>query len=84
MTKEYPVIKKLKLFRYEEDVKGGVPYEIPIYAIPISKKGFCKSNITMTMKSGEEKEISRCQNFNNKKNCNECVNLAKKLYKENH
>jgi len=77
------IAKYLKLYRYDEDVHEAVPYELPIYAIPLTKKGFCQATTFINIR-GEEKEIGKCQNFNKRDKCSECVQLARKLYKENH
>lgn len=54
--------------------------EVPIYKIPLNKKGFCKPTVSIETKDGP-KVIQRCQYAGSEKTCARCVINAKKLYK---
>jgi hypothetical protein len=56
--------------------------KVPIYKIPLNKKGHCKSTVTIETKEGP-KVIQRCKNAGKEHLCSECVKLAKKIYKLN-
>jgi hypothetical protein len=81
---DYQVEKKLECIgEYIDGSLGYEVYEIPIYAIPINKKAFCKPYTTLETKGGT-KTIPLCNDAKNSKNCNKCVDTAKKLYRMNH
>jgi len=80
---EYPILKKLQCTGdYIEDSQGYEIYEIPIYAIPINKKNFCKPFTTLESKTGT-KTIALCKNAKTAKMCNICIDTAKQLSKMN-
>lgn len=68
---------------YDELTHSYEVYRIPIYDIPLNKKGFCKPFIQMETKDGI-KNIPRCSDYFRHRSCSKCVESAKKLYKSNH
>jgi len=56
--------------------------KVPIYKVPLNKKGFCKSTVTIETKEGP-KVIQRCKNAGREHSCSECVKLARKIYEAN-
>lgn len=75
--------KVLKVYHYDEQLHEAIPYDVPIYPIPLNKKGFCKPFVRVIGKGGKEIEVPRCKGHD-EKNCVSCVTEAKKLYKMNH
>jgi hypothetical protein len=56
--------------------------KVPIYKVPLNKKGYCKPTVTIETKEGP-KVIQRCQYAGKGRSCSVCVGLAKKIYKSN-
>jgi len=80
---EYPVLKHLECVgEYRGDGNYEV-YFLPIYAIPLKKKEYCKPYATIETKNGT-KTVELCGNAKNSKTCNKCVNTARKLFTMNH
>lgn len=81
---EYPIEKQLECIgEYNEGSHSYEVYDIPIYAIPLNKKGFCRAFSHVDTKDGGKK-VPLCVNFHNHKSCNRCVTNAKIVYKLNH
>lgn len=78
---EWEFDKNLKVF----DIVDGIPIvrNVPLFKIPLNKKGFCKPTVSIEQKEGP-KVVQRCINAGKAKTCAECVNLAKELYRRNH
>lgn len=68
---------------YDEFSHSNIIYKIPIYDIPLNKKGFCQPFVQMETKEGV-RSIPRCAEYFRHKNCSKCVTSAKKLYRMNH
>lgn len=71
------------LGNYDELSYGNEVYRVPIYAIPLNKKGFCKPFVQMETKDGI-KNVPICSDYFRSKTCSKCVKEAKKLFKGNH
>ena len=81
--KEYHILKTLTLNGEYLGDGNFETYRIAIYSIPLNKKGFCKTHSEVENRKGEIEHKPICKNYNNKAYCNECVNLAKQIYKMN-
>jgi len=80
--KEYQLEKIINIQYLDENKEWRIK-DVPIYAIPINKKGYCKPFVEMENKKGEVNRIPICAEYYNQKYCNKCVNTAKKLYRMN-
>jgi hypothetical protein len=79
----YPILKRVECTgEYNEASHSYEVYDIPIHAIPINKKNFCRPVTTMEGKAGT-KTINLCKNAPTAKTCNICVATAKQIFKMN-
>ena len=78
--KEYQLEKVIDV-QYLDDNKEWSIRKVPIYAIPINKKGYCRPFLEVENKKGEIEMKPACKNFYNRQHCNVCVNTAKQIYK---